>query len=838
MPNIHDCLGAAQRAGTIGAVRANQARAVHQGLVARYERIMPLHQAQALAAADLKEATRRAARGRYHAVVNQLQAMRRLKAAMDGASDPAVALRNLLEHSEDAAAAGYTGESVKTVAAAYRAQANAMIAEVLERHSLDLTGRTRDPAGFRNLVLEAHGQATGDAEAKRLAAALGRAQEWLRQMFNAHGGAIERLQHYGLPHSHDVYRLRKAGFAQWRADIEGGLDWTAITDVTTGRPFAATPGVVPPAAVTERFLRDVFEGLTTGGWDDRAATLATGGKALYNQHADHRVLHFQPEGWLDYNRAYGGTDPFSAMVNGLHGLANDVAEMRVLGPSPRAGLEYAAQVAQKRASTLAASGSPAALKMEAAVEARAKLARAMLAEQDGSASVPVSEGWARFFAGTRAVLTSVQLGSAILSSTTDPATIGVAAHIMGMRPGNVLGRSVRLMASHATRTTAARMGYVAETLADAGGGYSRFMGGVLGTGIPEKLAGFTLRASGLSYVTDMHRIAFQMEFAGLLAENADRVLADIDAPIRALFEARGITAADWDHLRAPGARFRTQTGEDFITPFHWLEHQTSLPRDEAAGLAMRLSMAVREQLELALPEASLEGRARVLSGTAPGTIGGELLRSTLMYKGFTLSFMLGQYYRFLSIPGGMGRGLYAVSLFTPLILMGALAVQLKEVAKGRDPRPMNTWAFLGAALMQSGGLGIFGDFFSASTNRVGGGLAETIAGPVVSLASQIAVPVASNVSRALSGEATSWGRDVANLARRNTPVASSLWPTRVAFDRLVADQLQDFLDPEAELAWRRQERQREQESGTATWWERGAGAPSRGPDLSNIWSTE
>jgi hypothetical protein len=195
--------------------------------------------------------------------------------------------------------------------------------------------------------------------------------------------------------------------------------------------------------------------------------------------------------WLEYNRAFGTSDPFSAMINGLHGLARDVALMRVLGPNPRAGLAYAEQVAMKRSATIGSA------KLENRVRSQAAVAKTMLAHWDGTANRAERVAWARFFAGTRAVLTSIQLGSAVLSSITDVATITAAAHTMSMSASNVLARSVKLMASQATRETAARMGYVAETLADAGAGMSRFFGQTYASGLPDRMAGFTLRATGL-----------------------------------------------------------------------------------------------------------------------------------------------------------------------------------------------------------------------------------------------------------------------------------------------------------------------------------------------------
>lgn len=825
MTSMFDCIANGVASGDVEPIRAAQAQRAFQELYARYATVMSPGQAAARAAADLKKATKAARVQRYHKVVNQLQAMRRLRDAIETAPDPAAALKGLLEYAEGS---GYRGESVRSLAEAYVASINAGMREALQKVGRNVIGESRNRPLLLDLIRELHDEVTGNAEAKAIARAVRQQQQRMRRLFNAHGGNIGELADYGVPHAHDADMLRKAGFAAWRAKISPLLAWDRIPDLTTGQPFAAK-GAAPNPAAVDRFLKDVYDGIVTRGWDDREPSLSVGGRALYNQRAEHRVLHFKDgSSWLEYNRDFGTNDPLSAMINGLHGLAEDVAMMRVLGPNPRQGLEFAVQVAQKRAATR---GNGA---MQNAVHKAASRARTMLAIQSGATSVAESIGWARFLSGTRGVLTSIQLGSAVISSVTDAATITAAAHVMGMNPRNVLSRSVELVASQATRETAARMGYVAETLADAGGGVSRYFGQTFATGLPERMSGFTLRATGLSAVTDFRKIAFQMEFAGHLADHAGFAFSELPQPLRVAMDNRGITARDWDLLRDPATRFHAPNGADFIAPIHWLETQTALPRTEAEGLAMRMQAMIQEQLEYAVPTATLEGRAMMLGETRPGTIGGEILRSSTMYKSFAVSLMLGQYRRFAAASQyGVNKWAYAATLSAMLVLTGALAVQLKELVKGNDPRPMTAPKFWMAALFQGGGLGIFGDFFNAETSRAGGGLAETIAGPVVGLASDVIKPVASNVTRALNGQETLLGRDAANFVRGNTPFLSSAWYTRAAFSRLVADQLQTFLDPEAEILMRRRVRQMAKDYGTQPWWQPGAALPDRAPDLSN-----
>lgn len=831
MANMADCLARAITARDLDSTRGNLAIAEYNQLVARYRTIMSDPQAHARAAADLRQATRHKVAARRHKVLNQLQAMRRIKSLIETSKDPAAAIRNLLEYSEGS---GFKGESVRSLTEAYEGQINSIIADVLEQAGLNVTGASRNKALLTDIVKELHGEASGNATAKTLAAAVQKAERHMTQQFNAHGGNIRILKDRGVPHSHDASAMRAKGFDAWAATIEKQLDWSRIDDFQSGSPFATAPGSVPPRAMTGRFLQDVWDGITTKGADTLDPSMVPGGKALYAQRVEHRVLHFKDgTAWMAYAREYAATDPFSAMVNGLHGMARDVAQMRVLGPNPRAGLMFAEQVARRRAADLR---DP---KLAARVDRTAKRARAMLSHLDGSANVPEHEGWASFFSGTRAVLTSIQLGSAVLSSVSDVATMTAAAQAVGMSAAKVLTRSVQLTASQATRTTAKRMGYVAGALADAGGGYSRFMGQTFTSGLPDRLAGFTLRATGLSFITDMRKMAFQMEFAGFMADNADRAFGQIDAPLRAIFENRGITPADWDALRDPAGRFIADDGADFISPYYWVEAQTRMPRAEAQGLALRLQMAMQEQLEYAIPTSSVEGRAFLQGESKPGSFSGELLRSSTSYKSFTMSLTLGQYRRFMAHPTPILGAILFAKISAMLLISGAITLQLKELSKGNDPRPMNSVKFWFAALFQGGGLGIFGDFFQSETSRVGGGIGETVAGPVAGAIGDVLGPIASNVTALVNGKDTSVGRDVANLVRQNTPFLSSAWYARTAYSRLVMDELQSLIDPGAQVAFNRKLRQMQRDYGTQPFIPtKGSGQPLRLPDFSNAFGEQ
>lgn len=825
MANIHDCLARAVDAGELDKNHAEAAASEFDQLVARYEQAMPRHQAEVIARDNLKEATSKSRRSRRHAVLNQLQTLQRIKSLLTSTNDPSKAILDMFETVPDS---GFNGESVVFLQHAMQARMRHDMREFLEAAGEGVTGRSRDPALMRDVMRELHGQGTGSANAADMAGAVRGVQKWLRQTFNAHGGDIGDLADYGARHSHDAKAIEAAGFTSWKGEIFDKLDWSRITDLGTGKPFVVAKGAKPHRAEAEAFLQRVYDNITSNGWKGRDPGMSFGGKALYNKNAEARLLHFTDgDAWMDYNAAFGTTDPFGALIGGMDALARDISLMKVFGPNPNAGLEFAIQTVQKRVST---SGSS---KLKAKVEASAKRARVLMTHANGAINQAESEFWGKAMSTVRHINVAAKLGSAVLSSVTDLATITTGAVAMRRNPANMLGNAVSMVFANGTRKTAARMGFTAETLLSISTTSARLTNDEVASDVASRLSGFTIRASGLSRWTDAMRLSVQMENAGHLAENVGRSFDDLDPMIRKQLDRHGITPSDWVHLSDPSALF-VKGDADFLAPFWWLEHQTTLPRGEAEALALRLQASIQDQVEIFVPSKRMRATGAFIGDTRPGTIIGELARSSVGFKNYALSLTMGQVHLFNALPSPQAKGAYLVTMASSTLIMGALAVQLKELAKGRDPRPMDDPKFMLAATLQGGGLGIFGDFAFSEKNRFGGGLGETLAGPVAGLLGDaVRIPV-SNFAQSVEGKETKVGRDLVDFASRNTPVASSFWPTRVAFDRLVSDRLKLMLDPAAEAQMRRQEANQQRNYGNASWWRRGQLSPSRAPDITNI----
>lgn len=841
--SLYDCIQRAIDSGDLPPKRAREAQALFTERLQAHASAGPA--AANLAAEDVWLTLRRQHIRRKRQVLMQADAQLRILDQVtrhrepDGSWNAASALRQLVEWGQSA-----THQSVEGIRQALEGSYLRDIGEFIADHQRNIFGRVRSKAGLRNVVRELKGEATGDPRARLVADAVRKTIERARREFNAAGGEIAKMEGYDLPHHWDRKKIGAVPADTWAARLHDEMDWDRILDRATEKPFSQSG-----REARMHFLVDVHEGIRTGGWNRREPSGLRAGRSLAKSRVDHRVLHFKTaDGWMKINDEFGTADPFAAVVEHLKAMARDTAQMRVLGPNPSAGLEFARQTALRLAnerpwkpSSPISAGEFRLTYSDAAAEVRGvgEQAQRMLAMVSGAANAPEMDLFANFMAGVRHWLIASQLGGAMLSAVSDVGFMGMASRHVGMDPKQVLTRMAKTLALPENRRIMLRAGIIAESAASTGVVQARLMGEAYGPPAMAQLSEFTLRASGLTAWTDISRGVFKLEFYGLLAENAGRAFDQIDAPLRELvFEARGITAADWDIIRATGLhRDAAEPDATFLIPDD-IRRRADLDPDQALELSLKLQSAIQEQVEFAVPSASLRGRATMQVG-APGTIGGEILRSALMYKNFTLSLMYNQLGRVLfhKVRGNRLGNVVMFALATTAA--GGLAMQLKEIAKGRDPHDMTTGTFWKAAMIQGGGLGIFGDFLYSTENRFGGGFGSTVAGPVVGLIDRTA-GLTGAINRALTEpdpekKSQRWDaaqREAIRFANQFSG-PTNLWYMNTAFDRMVWDGLQEWLDPGAAEAFARAEKKRVNEYGNRSYAPPGGGL--RMPDLSSIY---
>jgi hypothetical protein len=873
--SLADCIETAFRDGEISA----EERADLRETYARFERQYRLDMSEADAAAEAGRATMEALRieavERKRRVYLQAAVQRRLAGQLQsfrnrrGQLDVAQGLLETLEP----LAGGM--DSVEGRRRAIVGQAHARMEELLHTFRKGWDGRPVDRAKLDDVVRELFGQQTGDEAARRLAASWSDVADALRRRFNAAGGAIHKLEDWGLPQAHDARALRKAGFEAWAADIFPRLAPERMREPLTGR--AMTPAQVRDA------LRPVYDAIVSEGLNTIEPSGAPmGAGALAKRRADHRFLVFKsPDDWIDYARSFGAGEPWATMMTHINVMARDVAALEVMGPNPRATLTWMQAIvrdeAGKRArgadaripaksawrelgqwaATAAGKSDDEATDALAYAEGAIKRSEDMWAHISGSANAPVREDVALTLATGRSLTTAAALGSAVFSSVTDVGTNMLTRAFNGLPVWQTVADTVALWRPQeaASRREAIAAGLIAESALHVFGNAAR-QAGVLSAARETSalLADRVLAAGLLTPWTIALRHSFGLAFMRETARLADEPMSALPDAFRRTLERYGFSAADWDALRRgpiyqrDGVTFLRPSdlaGAEALEPDMRPDGQGELDvsLDAAArqverrqtgrrALAERYLDMILAETEYATPSGSVRARSLLQGDARPGTFQGEFWRSFSQFKTFGVSIVMLHGYRMFG-EGMAGRAQslmgYGLAYASTMIVGGALALQMKEIAKGRDPLPMDTQAFWTGAAFQGGGFGIFGDFLYASNSMLGNGLEKVLAGPLAGRVSDfLDLTVGNAIGLAEGEDDDNAGRELVRTLKSSTP-GGSLWYARLGAERLWWDQLQRLIDPDAQDAFDRAVDRAERERDQDYWWAPGETAPERLP---------
>ena len=808
-----ECIAEAVRGSEIGREDGDR-------LVRDFERLREKHEqdgpgiADERARAELIEQIKAENADKRRRAKLALKAITRISADLNshrnarGARDLPTAARLLLEDYDEARFASVTQRTGTIVGTAH-----SMFHEGLYHFRRGAVGgdKTRwNAAQLNNVLREARGEDTGDAAAKGFAKSWNEVSEWLRRRFNAAGGAIGKLDNWGLPQSHNAVALRQAGRAPWKAFIAQRLDLARMKNGLTGKP-------IDPREL-DGILDAIFDSITTGGDIDIEPSMRAAGKgALAGRRGEHRFLIFKDaDGWLEYNREFGDGDIFQSMMRHISGMAKDIAAMEVLGPNPAGTVEWLKQAVRKDMATRGLSPDKAGPKVDA-IDTLWKSIR-------GDLDTPVNETMAKAFGTARAVVSASALTGAALTSVTDIGTGMVARAFAGI-PASGTVKQVIKAATPAERNEAVAAGLILDSALNTFHQHARYSGLTGGHELAQYAVDRVLTVSGLLPFTQAGKHAFGLAFMSEAARLAGRGWKEMPDRFRATFARHGITGRDWDLIRKAGLHEKYD-GSQILRP-------NEIRQKVNDQLADKYLAMIQAETEYAVPTGGHRARRALLGQTQAGTWWGETGRNFMQFKSFPIAFLFlhgGRMMREWQAGNRMSAAAYGAGIFLSTTMLGALALQLKQVAAGKDPRDMGETRFWRAAFAQGGALGIYGDFFYADVNRFGGGWGETIAGPLVSRAEDAYGLLQSGFTALAQGERSKFGRQLTRFVRYNVPGAN-MWYWQMGWNRVLIDQAQWWADPEANEAFKRQQRTILKDTGQEFWWQPGSAAPSRGPDF-------
>lgn len=697
---------------------------------------------------------------------------------------------------------------------ALRGRYFATLDKLLVNHRRNLLGEVRNKGDLELSARALFGEKVDDLNAREIADAYGQTREAARQRFNAAGGAIRKLENYGLPMRHDSELVMAAPYEQWRSH----------PSIENARVFDIETGTYATGMRREAILREARQTIATDGANKaKPGTQFPGSMA--NRGSESRIIHFASfDDWNAYRKDFGAAgDIYDVMMGSLHALARDTAIIEEMGPNPAATIRFQKEWIEKAVSSDAGPNGKRNREKLTGITARMQ---ATFDELTGANKVPADERIALAFSALRAQQVAAKLGSAMLSAVNDFGTLLWTAGYNDIPINKVMGSYVKLWASGEDRALAVRLGLVTDDWIGMSSSAARYTGEELTGEVSKRLAEIVIRGQGLARHTRNAQWAFGMQFLSHLTHMADRPFTQLDPGVQRVMRNNGLGEAEWDAYRSTPRR--QERGADWI-----------MPTDAGKAGDRVLEMVLRET-DYAIIMPDIRTRVQMNSFMQPGTLRGEIFRSTVLFKSFPMAMWNLHGRRMLSQPGAWSKARYAIGFGLYMTTLGALAAQLKLVASGKDPQPMNTPQFLGKAIVQSGGLGLFGDLLYNSENSYGGGILATLAGPLLGQTLPgFADATGGNLLRAMDGDdktESEFVKDTALAIEREIP-GRNLWYSRLAWERLVSDNVRELVDPKADEAFARQVKRAEKE-GTAYYAPPGEGLDWRMPSLENTLGEE
>lgn len=665
---------------------------------------------------------------------------------------------------------------------------------------------------------------TGNTAARAAAKAWLDTIETLRQRFNAAGGSIGKLGYGYLTQAHDAARVAQAGVDGWSARVLSLLDRDQ---------YVRADGSLMNDAEVMDVLRASYATIVSEGANKVEPGQFSGSGARANRGSDHRVLHFKDgDAWMRYMAEFSDATLYDAMIGHVGKMARDIALVERHGPNPEAWFKVQADIAQRAdgAGTLA---NRSGLNTPDAYWSLAT----------GVVGTPENRLIARVGQDVRNVQTAAKLGGAVISSVTDLGTIATTLHFNRLPYFDMLANIGRQFSPEQREFLQAH-GVVAESLANS---MNRWTGDHMTHSLTGRIAASVMKLQLMNAWTDGLRAAFSATMMQNFAKKIGKAWGELDEWDRYLMERKGLTADDWAVIS------RAESVERNGLPYLTAQGIRATGDARAVEVATKWMAFVSDEAQFAVVNPDLATRAIVTAGGQPaGTLRGEAMRSIAQFKSFPVAMMTRHWRRIFETPQGLEgapagfgaetaagarvnqiAGLAALNV--TLMMLGAVALQTKAIAQGKDPYDMTEGKFWLRAEAQGGGFGYLGDLlFKDPTEQRGSSIEQgvgSILGPAAGAAAGLGGDVLwKNAWEAAKGKDTHMAAEALRWTNSQLPY-TSLWWLRGAYEHAFLHQAQEAVNP-GYLS--RMQQRAQKDWGQGFYWTPGEALPDRAPDFSRV----
>lgn len=729
--------------------------------------------------------------------------------------------------------AGYRAEFVRKLDATWKALGN------------DFLGFFQDPVKLTGLVRELRGEDSGNPLAKKGAKAFHEVAEEARQVFNANGGDVGRLDDWGMPQHHSQDKVSGAGGfgksprqaeAAWIEKVMPLLDRTKYKD-EAGMPFTDDR--------MREFLQHAWLTIATNGHANIEPGKQAGSGKIANRHAESRQIHFKDaESTIAYWREFGERTPVEILLSHIETMARDVAFIEHYGPNPDTTWRTLQADALKRAS-ITDPANTARFEGE-----QAKLNT--LYNYAAGRTLPTYRRWLKNTAQTIANLNvgGKLAGAAVASFYGDKPMMEAVSHMNNL-PALQRWRTEMSLLNPANPTDRNLIQTQGLMLDSVRSGLQRFAEDIGSSSLTGRIANAVMRVSGMNAINEIRKGSFGLSLMSSIGNQIQKGAEFNGLPFNDVRALRnyGITKADWDTWKlaklesiASAPHVLTPEGISQITDDQLKAANVIGQADgpEAAATTRRNAIvkllgAVNTESEFAIVTPGWRERASFYGKLQRGSVDGEIIRSILQFKAFPWAFLQRGMDAVANQEGPAAKTAMVAYLLTTTTLAGAMLIETRDMLAGKDPRGTmdRNWAkFWGAALINGGALGIYGDFlYGINETRYGSGWAEAMSGPTLGPLLELGIILPTNAIKARAeGKPTHLGAQMVTRAKAFIP-GNNLWYTKAATDHLVWQKVMEGLSP-GYLENMREKVKKDYNQDW--WWKPGTAAPERIPALEKM----
>jgi len=733
----------------------------------------------------------------------------------------------------------YTGkvkvESLEQRVIGYRDYLNSKLLPTWDALGNDWMGFLQDRDKLLTLVRQLRGEETGDALAKKGADAFHTVAEEARQSFNENGGVIGKLDDWGMPQHHSQEKVAAAGKEAWLDEIMPRIERQRYVD-DLGEQWND--------AQMREFLGKAWDTIATNGIANLEPGKSMGKGGMAGRHAEERQIHFKSaEDVIAYWETFGEKTVLEVLQGHVETMARDIAFVEHFGPNPNTTYRTLRDAALKEAAMANPTQTPR-------LEGEAVGLDNLWDYAAGRMKPTYRQNLKAVADGVANLNTAGKLGGAAVASFFgDKAMMEAVAHLNNLPMFNRWSTELSLLnpTNSADRRLLQQQGLMLDSVRS---GLQRFYEGLGKTGTTGRIANAVMRITGMSAINDIRKGAFGIS---LMSAIGDQIKAGVkfenlqDSDIRTLRQY-GIQPTDWNTWQLAQLQDMGNGNKNVLTPEAIgripdaaLEQagivQEGFTAEQARRAAIvKLLGAVNTESEFAIVTPGWRERATFYGDLQRGTIKGEIARSVLQFKAFPWAMLQRGMDAVANAETGVGKAVMTSYLIASTTLLGAMLIQTREMLSGKDPRAMNDrewWKFWGAAFLQGGALGIYGDFLSSTNQtRYGTGPLEVLAGPTVGPLLELGLVQPMNAAKKrLEGKETHLAAQTIQDLKGFVP-GNNIWYTKAALDHLIWQRVMEMLSP-GYLATIRQKTMKEY--GQEWYWRPGEMAPERGPDLERAW---